>query len=155
MSVMFFQEDDFVITFDPEKVTGVRTYTISYGLLFDEDNVELIPKKYETLCKLILDLVKDNFEKPELPAQTQLTYKLERFVTSCCFVLSFPNLEDYIEALSRIKEMLIPKFGLEPKIDERVRDLQFAVNIPHYYSDYKENKTLIISILGEPDEDKS
>ena len=64
MVAMFFQEDDFVITFDPEKVTGVRTHTTSYALLFDEGKVELIPKKYEYLCKLILDFVKVNFELP-------------------------------------------------------------------------------------------
>jgi len=116
MVAMFFQEDDFVITFDPEKVTGVRTHTTSYALLFDEGKVELIPKKYETLCKLILDLVKDNFEKPDQLEQTQIPYKLEGFVSSR-FVLSFPNLKVYNDALKLVKDSLSTKFGHEPCLD--------------------------------------
>ena len=149
MVAMFFQEDDFVITFDPEKVTGVRTHTTSYALLFDEGKVELIPKKYETLCKLILDFVKVNFELPTKVTLLQFDYKLEGYVASH-FAVSFSTLDNYIKALKLVKTKLTAKYGVEPVIKEHAKSLAFTINFPPYYSYYKENRDLIISILGEP-----
>lgn len=111
-----------------------------------ESEVVLVPFKYNLITQQILNLVKDNFGQPNQPKQV---YRLEVFVASR-FVLSFPNLQGYNEALNRIKEELTSKFGHEPWITQSVRNLQFAINFPTYYSVYKENKALIISILGEP-----
>ena len=151
MPTMFFQEDDFVVTFDPTQVVRVRTGTQSYFFDIEDDDV-VVPKDYEALCKLILGLVKDNFELPSSEAmpETQISYRLEGFVASR-FVLGFPNLKDYEEALKQIKDSLHTKFGQAPCIEESVKNLEFAVNFPAYYSFYKDNKALIISILGEPD----
>lgn len=149
MADMFFQEDDFVITFDPTQVIKVTTWDYAYSFQVKGSKDVVVHKKYETLCKVILSLVKDNFEKHDQLEQTQIPYKLEGFVSSR-FVLSFPNLKDYNEALQLVKDSLSTKFGHEPWINQSVRNLQFAINFPSYYTVYEDNKALIISILGEP-----
>ncbi len=153
MATMFFQEDDFVVTFDPTQVVEVRSWEYSYYLGFKGGGSTTVPKKHEALCNLILGLVKDNFELPTPEALSkQISYRLEGFVATR-FVLSFPNLDDHIEALSLIKDHLLTKFRVEIPIQENVKNLTFAVNFPAYYSFYKDNKALIISILGEPVKD--
>jgi len=151
MADMFFQEDDFVVTLDPTQVVEVKTSDYSYFFATNGERFS-VPKKYKTLCKTLLDLVKCNFEQPNQLEQAQLSYRIDGFLATR-FVLSFPNIKTYNEAFQLVKANLTAKFGHEPWIDQSVRNLQFAINFPTYYSFYKENKALIISILGEPTKD--
>jgi hypothetical protein len=72
---------------------SARVWRLHYQTLFQElhpvsqkqvPGNTLVPKKYEALCKLILGLVKDNFElpAPEAMPETQISYRLEGFVAS-------------------------------------------------------------------------
>jgi hypothetical protein len=149
MSKTIFKQDNFVMTLDPESVFHVSSSTTSY-FFKHLGGCEVIDfNKYPELAEEIMSKVVETFEVVDFTDNHKPTpdviYSMETFGLATWFKLKFPSQCECDFAAELLE------YETQLKLKPWDKELYcLNVNFAPFYSNFEENRQLLIDILGEP-----
>ena len=157
MPKVLIKDGDFVIAFDPAKITKVTSTTQGSSKVFiygaDGDCWGIDASQHPSALAQAVKILSKYFEVidvreeegSEYDGSTDVTYRFKKTGLSSWFKLTFPSQSEYDFAAELMKHEKAFKFK---PWDKELYTM--SVTFAPFYTDFNENRQLIYCILGEP-----
>jgi hypothetical protein len=144
-----FIEGDYILTIDPSMVDEVASFKDTYYFGLSDGSAHVVDKKYTSTIAKLLELVKQNFEVVNTE-ENKITYKFLSGCVSGKFYLAFADFQSYDSAWNLLEDEFTKRHNAKNGGISHHSDLTFSVSFPIFYDNFKDNKKVIVDLLGNP-----